>query len=266
MKVHLLIVEDEAVLYERLRSKLVKQHYTVADYTPSVKDAIANINLKRPDLVLLDINLEGEQTGFDLGEMLYNTYKIPFIYVTQYDDDHTFHKGLHTNHSDFVVKTKPRLDTKELVRKIETVLHLSKIKDIPNKEGLMGLVGYLDELKDFGKNSITKIPVAYNEIAFFSIKPFVNQNNNLEKLRTNYLWFLTKDKEYYFLKSSLKDLQKHLPYYFVRINESCIVNISPKFLEGRINGSRLSIIGQEFTIKSTYANEFKRITDKLYHS
>ncbi len=265
MKAHILIVEDEAILYERLRSKLTKAHYTVADYAPSVAEAIASIQLKRPDLVLLDINLEGEQTGFDLGELLHNQYNIPFIYVTQYEDNDTFYKGLHTNHEDFVVKTKPHLDLEELLRKMQTVLYRKQQKqESTNQEGLMGLVGYLDEIKELDKNQVSRVAVPFQDIVFFTVRPFINDNDDEESLRTNYIWFQTQDKAYYFLKTSLRDLQKTLPYNFVRINESYIVNISSSLLDGRINGSKLCIQNQEFIIKGTYKEEVNKRLKHFY--
>lgn len=264
MKTHILIVEDEAILYERLRSKLTKENYSVSDYAASVEDAIALINLKRPDLVLLDIELKGNLTGLDLGKQLTEIYKIPFIYITQLDDNQTFYSGLHTNHSDFMVKTKPRLDTKELLRKIQTVLHHKKQSNATLKKGIMGLIGYLDDLKELDKNRITRVPINYEDILFFTVKPFVNDHNEEENLRANYLWFLTKKGEYYFLKSSLRDLQKALPHNFVRINESYIVNIAEDVLDGRINGSKLSIKNKEFIIKSTYKSEIEKRLSVLY--
>ena len=61
-------------------------------------------------MVLLDINLQGEKTGIDVGTVLNSKYKIPFIYVTDLDDTMTFAKGLQSNHEQFIVKTKPRLN------------------------------------------------------------------------------------------------------------------------------------------------------------
>ena len=265
MKEYILIVEDESILYDRLSEKLKKENYLVSDYTPSVDEAIASIKQKQPDLVLLDISLQGDKTGLELGKLLHDKYDIPFIYVTQYGDDHTFYKGLHTNHADFVVKTKPRLDVKELIRKIQTVLHR---KDSSNtniiKEGVIGLVGYLDDVKNFGKGGVTRVPIKYKDIAYFTVKPFINENKKEESLRANYLWFLTKDKEYYFLKSSLKDLLNQLPRNFVRVNESYIVNISPNLFDGRINGSKLSIKNQEILINTTYKREVENRIAQFY--
>ncbi|MCF6308317.1 MAG: response regulator [Flavobacteriaceae bacterium] len=267
MKAHILIVEDEALLYKRMRKVLEKENYTVDQYTPSVADAIACINTKRPDIVLLDIDLQGKQTGIDLGKKLHEIYNIPFIYVTGFDDDQTFYDGLSTHHEHFIVKTKPRLDPKEIIRIIQTVLKRNTTNDTTfAKEGIIGLVGYLDDVKNYSNNAVAKIPVKYEDIAYFTIKPFSNENDDVEKLRANYLWFLTKDNEYYFLKKSLKEVIRELPHYFVRINESYVVNVSANILQGRINGSRLSIMNQEIIIKDTYKKEFKKRFELLYQS
>ncbi len=267
MKAHVLIVEDQPALYERLRRALIKQHFTVDEYTKSYDEAILRINANTPDIVLLDIDLHGKKDGIDLGKMLNTKYKIPFIYVTDLDDDLTFAKGLHSNHQQFIVKTKPRLNIEEVTRAIHTALHKSQNNLLDKqKDAVIGLVSYLDEVNDYGKSGVTRVPVPYKNIAFFTVKPFINEDDEEENLRANYLWFKTKNKEYFFLKSSLKELQKHLPLYFVRINESYIVNVSPELLEGRINGSRLSIMGQELIIKRTYIKEFEKRIKTLYHS
>lgn len=265
MKAHILIVEDQPALYERLRRALIKQNFTVDEYTKSYDEAIARIQHTTPDIVLLDIDLQGKKDGIDLGKVLDAHYKIPFIYVTDLDDDLTFTKGLHTNHEQFIVKTKPRLNINDVTRAIHTVLHKANNNNTTyQKDAIIGLISYLSEVNDFGKSGVTRVPVPYKNIAFFTVKPFINEDNEEEDLRANYLWFQTKCKEYYFLKSSLKELLKQLPPYFVRINESYIVNISPEILEGRINGSRISIMGNEFRIKRTFAKEFENRIKLLY--
>lgn len=267
MKAHILIVEDQPALYERLRRALSKQNFTVDEYTKSFDEAILRIKETRPDIVLLDIDLEGKKDGIDLGKILHNQYKIPFIYVTDLDDDMTFAKGLHTNHEQFIVKTKPRLNIEDVTRAIHTALHKAQSNlSEHQKDAIIGLVGYLDEVNEYGNGGVTRVPVPFKNIAFFTVKPFINEEEEEENLRANYLWFQTKDKEYFFLKSSLKELLKQLPPYFVRINESYIVNISPELLEGRINGSRISIMGQELRIKRTYAKEFEKRLQSLYHA
>ena len=264
-KARILVVEDNAIIYKRLKMTLLENNYEVYDYTPSVKKALEQINLKRPDLVLLDIDLQGGQTGLDLGKMLSTDYQIPFIYVTDFDDDYTFFEGLSTQHEQFIVKTKPQLEVKEVIRAIQTVLNRAKPEElIIAKEGILGLVNYLDVVKNYGAGTVSKVPVKFEEIAFFTVKPFINKSNIEERLRANYLWFKTVNNKRYLLKKSLKELQACLPHYFVRINESYIVNISAEVLKGRINGTRLSILDQEFLIKDTYKKEFNKRMEELY--
>ncbi len=268
MKAYILIVEDEAILYERLRRVLVKEKYTVEKYTPSYEDAIANINKKSPDIALLDIDLKGDKTGIDLGKQLQETYNIPFIYITDYDDNETFYKGLNTKHEQFIVKTKPQLNSEEILRAVQTVLMRNENKnDIFVKEGIIGLIDYPDKIKSYGLNKITKVPVKYKDIAFFSTQPFINENNEKEYLRTNFLWFQTKNKnEYYLLKSSLANILKQLPHYFVRVSDSYIVNILPEIFNGRINGFRLSIMNTEIEISDTYKKELEKRIKEMYVS
>ncbi len=278
-KAHVLIVENEAMLYQRMKQVLERENYSVSDFVLSVPQAIASIREKRPDIVLLDIDLEGKQTGIDLGKQLNEQYKIPFIYITDLGDNETFYAGLNTKHEQFIVKTKPRLNSQEIIRAIQTVLKRNTTKNEANlpmtseqesaditPKGFTGLVNYLDEIKNYGMNQITRVPVLFDDIAFFTTSSIKKEDNTVENLRKNYLRFVTGKNETFYLKSSLKEIQEKLPYHFIRINDHCIINLSPKFVEGQITRSTIRIQGEDFVIKSTYLNEFKRRLELLYPS
>lgn len=265
MKYNVLIVEDESVLYEKLRRSLVTQNFIVDKYTKSYEEAVKRILESRPDVVLLDINLAGDKTGLDLGEILYKEFKIPFIYLTSLNDDMTFSKGLYTNHDHFIVKTKPRLNVEDVTRAIHTVLHKNNSNnEINTKKGVIGLVGYLDEIKNMGKNSVSKVKVNFEEIVYFSTALFKNQNDELERVEKNYCWFLTIKGEYYFLKDSLSSLSRRLPYHFVRINDAHLVNIGNEMKISRINGSRLEVNSIELSISNTYKKEVNKRMNHFY--
>ncbi len=277
MKAHILIVEDEAILYEGMRRALIKERFTVAPYTPSVPIALKRIEEKKPDIVLSDIDLKGKLTGIDLGKRLKEEFKIPFIYITKFDDHQTFYKGLQTEHEQFIVKAKPTFNTQEMVRAIETVLHRIKKQTenikieepTPNTaslshKGIMGLTNYLDVLKEGGLTDISRVPVPYNDIAYFTVKPLKKSSGITEDIRTNYLWFQTLSDNQFYLKTSLRQLQQQLPFQFARINESYIVNLDSHILKGRINGSKLSIAGEILTVKDTYKEAVKKKIDTLY--
>ncbi len=271
MNEYILIVEDEAVLYRRMKKILTKEAFAVGPYTPSVKEALEQISLKQPDLVLLDIKLQGDLTGIDLGKILHEKYRIPFIYVTDFDNDIYFTKALETNHEQYLVKTKPRLNASELKRAIYTALKKKetqleqqhKSASTSEKLGLTALVNYLEDLKSYPQHDLTRKTILFEDIAFFTTDiKFLAANN--QEIRKNYIWFLTKNRELFYLKKSLKDILKDLPDYFVRVSDSYIINLKPPIFEGRINNKVLSVVGEKIKLSPSYKKPFKEKLNKLY--
>ncbi len=259
-KAHVLIVEDKGLLYKRMAMFLNEQNYSVSGFTPSYEDALTAIFKKKPDIALLDIILKGEKTGIDLGKKLSTEFGIPFIYVTDYGDDETFYKSLATLHEQFLVKTKPHLDTKELLRAVQTVLAK---KNTPAKavikNSILCYTGYINELKQLAKNSVSQIPVPYLEVTKITTKDEIG-----EKLKPNYVRIETHNKNSYFLPVSLSEIANQLPLQFARINESEIVNLSEEILDGRINGNRLKIGKTVYHISKTYKAEVENRIALLY--
>ena len=79
-----LVVEDEYMLAEDLREELERAGAEVLGPVPSVKKALEILQSEpRPDMALLDINLQGEM-AWPVADLLRNT-GIPFIFATGYD-------------------------------------------------------------------------------------------------------------------------------------------------------------------------------------
>ncbi len=273
MKAHILIVEDEAILFDKLRKNLVKENYSVSDYTPSVEEALGSINHKRPDIVLLDINLQGEYSGLDLGKMLSEEHKIPFIYVTEREDNQTFYEGLNTNHEDFVVKVNRKLDIEGLIRKIQTVLNRYKSKpNHPIKDALLVYVDYIYNLTELGNEDISQIPLRFEDVAVITRNSSEkdeelsgkNSKDVYKKVDTNYAQVVTWDDKKYYIRGNLASILNTLPHYFVRISEHSIVNIKDAILNGRINGKRLKIRNRVYQISERYKPEFEKRFESLY--
>ena len=70
----------------------------------SKEDAIEQLNINLPDLVLLDINLSGEMSGIEIAEKINTQYNIPFIFITSYSDKQTLEKAKFTEPSGYIVK------------------------------------------------------------------------------------------------------------------------------------------------------------------
>lgn len=272
-KAHILIVEDKAILYKRLSMALAEENYSVDGYTPSVEKALERIQSKMPDIVLLDIDLEGEQTGIDLGKILSSTYKIPFIYVTDYDDNETFFESLQTNHDNFLVKTKPHLDTKQVVRAIQTALGRSRKEvGLLTKDALLCFTDYIENTKEHNSSQVSQVPVSLEEIALITTNSTKKDEEKtrekgrpcFKKLKANYSRVENWKKQSFYLPVSLTEISGKLPYNFIRINESEVINLSHHILDGRINGNRLKIGDHICIVSKTYKSEVEKRFDLLY--
>lgn len=81
MEEKIMIVEDELIVAGDIRLTLERAGYKVSGVARSVHRALEIIETERPDLVLLDIYLKGDQTGIDLAVEL-NKVNIPFVYLS----------------------------------------------------------------------------------------------------------------------------------------------------------------------------------------
>src|SRR5690554_1434856 len=99
----ILIVEDEFAVANDLRQILEKAGYQVSGIAFTVAKAIELQNQQKPDLVLLDIHLKGEQTGIDLARIL-GEENIPFIYVSANTNSSILEEVNTTRPFGFIVK------------------------------------------------------------------------------------------------------------------------------------------------------------------
>jgi CheY-like chemotaxis protein len=78
----ILVVEDEAIVTADLRSKLERLGYIVCAVAFSGEDAIQQADETRPDLVLMDVHLQGNMTGFEAAARIRKRRDVPVVYIT----------------------------------------------------------------------------------------------------------------------------------------------------------------------------------------
>ncbi|MFA6083485.1 sigma 54-interacting transcriptional regulator [Mucilaginibacter sp.] len=99
----ILIVEDQWIEANDLQIILEKSGFVVTGIAKSVAQALDLIKEDRPEMVLLDIFLKGNQTGIDLAKIL-GSQRIPFIYLTANSDGITLEAAKATQPYGFLVK------------------------------------------------------------------------------------------------------------------------------------------------------------------
>jgi DNA-binding response OmpR family regulator len=265
----ILVVEDEFILYDEMSEFLIENGFLVLDYTKSYDEALKNIQENNPDIVLLDINLIGEKDGIEIGEKLFYEFHIPFIYITDFADEVTLKRALRTHPNIFQVKSKPLIDKTQLLISIRTVLNTASKEETSSKKGIFVLKDYLSEIKNqqhSGGDFLSKELLQFHDISFISTEKYFKSETDTEatKVKINYVRIETIDKYSYFFKSSLINMLKLLPSNFIRISENNIINISPNNLDGRINGSHISVNGKTFKISNSFKKNVSKHLAKLY--
>jgi two-component system cell cycle sensor histidine kinase/response regulator CckA len=90
---HILIVENEAVSAAMIEHQLLKYGYGVAGVAADGPGAIALTEKCRPDLVLMDIGLDGEMDGVEAANIIRSRFEIPIIYLTTNSDENTIERA-----------------------------------------------------------------------------------------------------------------------------------------------------------------------------
>ena len=78
----ILVVEDEAIVTADLRSKLERLGYIVCAVAFSGEDAIRQADETTPDLILMDVRLQGTMTGFEAAARIQKRRAVPVVYIT----------------------------------------------------------------------------------------------------------------------------------------------------------------------------------------
>jgi DNA-binding NarL/FixJ family response regulator len=100
---NILILEDE-VMIARSLERIALEYGNVA-IALSYKEAEEKLEHYKPDLVLLDINLEdGSKTGIDFASDFKAKYNFEVIFITAYFDDNTFSKASAVAPLNYIVK------------------------------------------------------------------------------------------------------------------------------------------------------------------
>lgn len=99
-----LIVEDEVIIAQSLARMLKRLGYDVVEMVTSGEDAIQAAHRHRPDIILMDIVIQGQINGIQAAAAIGDTYDIPVIYVTAYTDEQTLQKIRHVGGYGFLVK------------------------------------------------------------------------------------------------------------------------------------------------------------------
>ena len=124
-KVKILVVEDEAITAKDLQNRLKELGYDVPAIAASGEGAIKKVEEIKPDLVLMDIILNGDMDGIGAAEQIRDRFDIPVIYVTAYLDEERLEKTKVSEPYGYILKP---FGDKDLRPVIEMALQRHKLE------------------------------------------------------------------------------------------------------------------------------------------
>jgi PAS domain S-box-containing protein len=120
-KASVLIVEDSFIVAYHLKTTLQSEGYTVLATQDSGENALQFLRTNKPDLVLMDIMLNGKLDGVETARIIRAEYNLPIIYITALTDRDTIQRAKITEPYGYL--TKPFED-----REIFTVMEMALYK------------------------------------------------------------------------------------------------------------------------------------------
>ncbi len=183
---NVLIVEDDFIIAEQLRSIITTHGDTVIGHADTIADAKKLIQL-RPDLCFLDIYLRNGDIGIELGKVLQEK-GIAFIFLTANNEMETLKKAVSTEPLNYI--TKP-FSERDIIASLELArIRLSKTIEVKTHPGT--------------------ITLKHSDILYI-------EADNV------YVTIVTSEKSYV-LRMTLKEMEGRLDDTFIRVHRSYLVN------------------------------------------
>lgn len=219
---NILLVEDDPIIAAGLEMNLQKMGYEVPATLSRGEEVPDFVRQNPPDLVLLDIQLEGEWDGVQVAEALGSfDAALPVIFLTANADATHFERAKQTQAVAFL--SKP-YNVHTLQFAIEQALRQAENRAVAVAPAV--------------ENEPAETPPPDEHSDFFVLKDrvFLKVKDRLVKILLDDIWYVEAESNYsrlwtshkeYLLSATLKKLESHLPpEFFVRVHRSFVVNLS----------------------------------------
>lgn len=232
-KVKILVVEDEMVIADNICLILEDLGYEVLEPAINYEEALETIEVERPDMAILDIQLGGKKDGVDLAWTIKEQYDFPFIFLTSNADAGTIERVKKLNPPAYLVKPFKKDD---LYTSVELALH-NYAESKGNKKSVDEDLLIKDAIFVKEKNLFHKIKL-----------------KNICYLKSDHVYIevYTTDGQKHLIRGSLTDFSERLPKNFYRTHRSFTINVDHM---DAINSAYVIIDGEQIPIGKNYRDD-----------
>lgn len=121
----ILIVEDDEIICNLITTMLERKGYAVVGKTNTGEEAIIKAAELEPDLILMDIHLDGAMDGVAAARYIFQLFHYPIVFLTALCDDGLLERAKHAQPLGYILK--PFTD-KDLSSNVELALYNHTIR------------------------------------------------------------------------------------------------------------------------------------------
>lgn len=237
--IKILVVEDDPLYALDLKMLVKELEYDligIVDNSDEVQEILKN---NKPDLILMDIKINGNLNGIELAQKIQKQYKIGVIFMTSFDNQKYFDLAKETEYFGYLVKPFNKLTLQSTIE-----LAMIMMAELGSSNPME-----VDAYKSWNAGMILKDCV------------FIKRKNKLEKVEINQIQFIQSEGNYcvistekkkYALKMSLIKVKKMLDsHHFARVNKRHIINMS-LISSIDLSTNQININEVSFSIGRTY--------------
>lgn len=214
----IMIVEDEAIVALDLSMRLEQEGYAVTGIADNSDEAEELFRSNPPDLLLMDININGTRDGIETAKRLKQIQEVPIIFLTAFSQSEYVNRAKEINPAAYLVKP---FNADSLYTSIQIAIHNFAV--IKSKPAAIKPVAEKTE-------EASKAPILYFNNYFF-----VKNNYRFTKIAVTDLLYAESDNNYIklvtrtekiLLRISLQlfaDTIRH--QHLVRVHRGFVVNV-----------------------------------------
>jgi PAS domain S-box-containing protein len=175
-KPKILIVENDELVAIFIQLKLELFGYQSVGQTPRGEDVLELVEKLKPDLVLMDVHLDGEMDGIEAAELIRASYGLPVVFLTANHSEQDLARLTHANAFGYILKP---FSDQELRTIIEMALYKHRaetrlqISDLALKAISQGVIITNAQQK------IISVNAAFEDQTGYSFHEIVGKNCNI---------------------------------------------------------------------------------------
>ena len=116
MSMKVMVVEDESIVAMELSSYVTELGYSVIGRASNGMDAFTLALESKPDVVLMDVHIKGDEDGIDLAKRLHEAMEVSIIYITAFNDDTSLDRAIETDPAGYLTKPFNRKELSAILK------------------------------------------------------------------------------------------------------------------------------------------------------